>query len=227
MVLLSYMAARCDLELATGILVLPQRETALLAKQAAEVNRLARGNLRLGVGAGWNRGEFDALGAEFKNRGRRLDEQINLLRLLWTEEVVTFSGDFHTISGCGVGGSPSQPLIPIWVGATTDRALERVGRLADGCFLSASVQPDDEFQRIVSLVRNVAETAGRDPSAIGFEARVLVGGSSDNDIIEAGKAVESWRGAGASHVWLETRYAELRNIDDLDALIRRAGELLR
>jgi len=95
----------------------------------------------------------------------------------------------------GVGLGFTEPTAnPHLVGATTDRALERVGRLADGCFLSASVQPDDEFQRIVSLVRNVAETAGRDPSAIGFEARVLVGGSSDNDIIEAGKAVESWRG---------------------------------
>src|SRR6476620_929583 len=133
-VLFGYLAACTRLELVSGVIILPQRQTALVAKQAAEVDLLTEGRFRLGVGLGWNAVEYEALGKDFSNRGRRLDEQIQLLRRLWTEPTVTFDGKYERVTGAGLAPLPRQRPNPVWIGAVAPTALERVGRLADGWF---------------------------------------------------------------------------------------------
>src|SRR5262245_27943636 len=138
--LLAYLAAITRrLALATGILILPQRQTALVAKQAAEIDVLSGGRVRLGIGVGWNAVEFEALGESFENRGRRSAEQVAVLRLLWTQPVVDFHGEFHHISHAGLNPMPVQRPIPIWFGVGTrgqptppDAVLRRIARLGDG-----------------------------------------------------------------------------------------------
>ncbi|HWW54008.1 MAG TPA: LLM class F420-dependent oxidoreductase, partial [Acidimicrobiales bacterium] len=133
-VLFGYLAAVTTLELVTGIIILPQRQTALVAKQAAEVDLLTGGRFRLGVGLGWNAVEYEALGKDFSDRGRRLDEQVTLLRSLWTEPSVNFAGAYERVTGAGLSPRPIQRPIPIWFGAQSPAAYRRVGRLADGWF---------------------------------------------------------------------------------------------
>src|ERR1700722_1246682 len=132
LVLFGFLAGVCSLELVTGILILPQRQTALVAKQAAEVDVLTGGKLRLGVGLGWNPVEYEALGKDFSNRGRRLEEQVELLRRLWTEESVTFDGTYEQVTGAGLAPLPVQRPIPIWFGAAAPASFRRAGRMADG-----------------------------------------------------------------------------------------------
>src|SRR6266566_5149487 len=131
-VLFGYLAAITSLELVTGIIILPQRQTALAAKQAAEVDLLTGGRFRLGVGLGWNRVEYEALGKDFSNRGERLDEQVTLMRRLWSEPSVTHHGVHETVTGAGLAPLPVQRPIPVWLGAVAERALRRDGRLGDG-----------------------------------------------------------------------------------------------
>ena len=134
MVLYGYLAAVTSMELVTGVIILPQRQTMLAAKQAAEVDLLTSGKFRLGVGIGWNRVEYQALGQDFSTRGKRLEGQITLLRRLWTEQTVTFSGTFDQITGAGLAPMPVQRPIPVWIGAQSPRAYRRAGQLADGWF---------------------------------------------------------------------------------------------
>ena len=133
-VMFGYLAAITEVELVTGIIILPQRQTALVAKQATEVDLLTRGNFRLGVGIGWNPVEYGALGKSFGDRGRRMSEQIALLRRLFTEPSVTFAGTYEQVDGAGLAPMPVQRPIPIWVGGASDAAYRRAGRLADGWF---------------------------------------------------------------------------------------------
>ena len=141
MVLYGYLAAVTSMELVTGIIILPQRQTALVAKQAAEVDLLTGGKFRLGVGIGWNRVEYEALGQDFSTRGQRLEEQITLLRRLWTEPAVTFRGTFDQITGAGLAPMPVQRPIPLWVGAHSPPAYRRAGRLAGGWFTQIKTKP--------------------------------------------------------------------------------------
>src|SRR5579883_498792 len=129
------------LQLTTGILILPQRQTALVAKQAAEIDVLSKGRLRLGIGLGWNYVEYEALGTDFKTRGRRVEEQVEVLRKLWTEPLVTFRGKDHVISNAGLNPMPIQRPIPIWFGGAAEPALRRAARLADG-WMPASRRPE-------------------------------------------------------------------------------------
>ena len=175
---MSYLAGITrKLQLVTAILILPQRQTALVAKQAAEVDVLSGGRLRLGIGVGWNPVEYEALGENFHNRGRRCEEQITVLRALWTQEVVQFKGEWHQISHAGLNPLPVQRPIPIWIGAgrsaqpiPPEVALRRIGRLADGWFPMFS--PSDAGQEAITRMRTYAREAGRDPVAIGIEGRV-------------------------------------------------------
>jgi probable F420-dependent oxidoreductase len=151
MVLYGYLAAVTSMELVTGVIILPQRQTVLAAKQAAEVDLLTGGKFRLGVGIGWNRVEYEALGQDFSTRGKRLEEQITLLRRLWTEQAVTFRGTFDRITGAGLAPMPVQRPIPVWVGAQSPRACRRAGRLADGWFPQMAPGPElDQARRIVA-----------------------------------------------------------------------------
>jgi probable F420-dependent oxidoreductase len=220
--LLAYLAARCSLDLMTSILVLPQRQTALVAKQAAEVDVLSRGRLRLGVGIGWNTVEYEALGEDFSTRGRRMDEQIALLRQLWTEPLVTFEGEFHTVRQAGILPLPVQRPIPVWLGAgSNDRALERAGRLADGVVPLRI--PGRGVEEMMDAVRAAAVAAGRDPDAIGLQGRVPVG---DGDAARITDQAERWVKAGSSHLAVDTMAAGLRFPDGHVEALRRAAAVL-
>ncbi|MCH8108466.1 MAG: LLM class F420-dependent oxidoreductase, partial [Chloroflexi bacterium] len=156
--------------LTTGILILPQRQTALVAKQAAEVDILSGGRLRLGIGVGWNDVEYEALGEDFGNRGRRSAEQIAVMRALWTQEVVDFHGRWHNITHAGINPLPVQRPIPIWLGGGEERVIQRIGKMADGWF--PQFQPDSAGQEKLAQMREYATKAGRDPKDIGIEGRI-------------------------------------------------------
>src|SRR6204780_737944 len=170
LVLYGDLAAVTSLELVTGIVILPQRQTVLTAKQAAEVDLLTGGKFRLGVGIGWNRVEYEALGQDFSTRGKRLEEQITLLRRLWTEQSVTFSGTFDQITGAGLAPMPVQRPIPVWVGGQSPPAYRRAGRLADGWF--PQVAPGPQLDEARGIVTQAAAEAGRDPASLGMEGRL-------------------------------------------------------
>jgi probable F420-dependent oxidoreductase len=197
-VLFGYLAAITSLELVTGIIILPQRQTALVAKQAAQVDLLTGGRLRLGVGLGWNAVEYEALGKDFGDRGARITEQVQLLRRLWTERSVTFNGRDETVTAAGLAPLPVQRPIPVWFGANARAAVLRVGRLADGWF--PQVAPGPRLDEALTIVREGAESVGRDPAAIGMEGRINLSVGADT----AADQVDRWRRAGATHVGVNT-----------------------
>lgn len=216
-VLFGYLAALTSLELVTGVIVLPQRQTALVAKQAAEVDLLTGGRFRLGIGLGWNAVEYQALGENFGDRGRRSEEQVEVLRRLWTEPTVTFEGTHHTIIGAGISPLPVQRPIPVWFGAGSDRAYARAGRLADGWFPLA--QPGPGLDAARAQVEDAAAAAGRDPAVIGMEGRVTWAGDADR----AAADLAAWADAGATHVSVNTMGSGLSGVTGhLDALERLA-----
>jgi probable F420-dependent oxidoreductase len=221
LVFYGFLAAITQLELVTGIIIAPQRQTALLAKQAAEVDILSEGRLRLGIGAGWNAVEYEALGQDFSTRGKRQEEQIGLLRRLWTERSVTHEGTFDTIVGAGLAPLPVQRPIPIWIGGLSPAAFRRIGRLADGWF--PRVEPGPELDQARAIITASAAKAGRDPAAIGMSGRVRQGGEGTDEL--AGDA-QRWRDAGATHVSVDTMGFGLSGLDaHLDALARAADAL--
>jgi probable F420-dependent oxidoreductase len=170
-VLFGYLAAvTTSLELVTGILCLPQRQTALVAKQAAEIDHLSNGRLRLGVGVGWNDVEFEGLGADFHTRGRRIEEQIEVLRALWTAPTVTFDGDFHSLPDVGINPLPTRQPIPLWYGSGAEKILHRVVRLADG-WIPESRVPESLGPQL-ELLRGKLAAAGRDLDSFGLQARL-------------------------------------------------------
>jgi probable F420-dependent oxidoreductase len=209
-----------NIELTTGVLILGQRQTALVAKQAAEVDILTGGRLRLGIGIGWNEVEYEALGENFQNRGRRSVEQIKLMRALWTQEVVTFQGRYHQVSHAGINPLPVQRPIPIWFGGGAERVVRRVGRISDGWF--PSFEPDSAGQERIVQMWEYAKQAGRDPKAIGIEGRIGLAaqGSPDDWNKEAG----AWARIGASHLSVNTMGAGLKGPDQHIAAIRRFKE---
>ena len=207
-VMFGYLAALTSLEFVTGIIIAPQRQTALLAKQAAEVDLLAAGRFRLGLGIGWNRVEYEALGQEFRTRGRRLDEQISLLRRLWTEESVTFDGQFDHIKGAGLAPLPVQRPIPLWLGAQSPVAYRRVGRAADGWF--PQISPGPELTEAQSIIAAAAAEAGRDPGSIGMDGRV----SWRGDIDLLADRLGQWQRVGATHLSVNTMGAGLSTVDE-------------
>jgi probable F420-dependent oxidoreductase len=220
LVLFGYLAAITRLELVTGIIILPQRQTALVAKQAAEVDLLAEGRFRLGVGLGWNRVEYEALGKDFATRGRRSDEQVELLRRLWTEPSVTFAGADEVVTGAGLAPLPVQRPIPIWFGAQSPAAYRRAGRLGDGWF--PQVRPGPDLDAARAIVEQAAVEAGRDPAAIGMEGRISWTGDADKIIDHA----DRWRKAGASHLSVNTMNTGLTTVDQHLAAIERTAEAL-
>ena len=210
--LMAYLAAMTTrLTLATGILILPQRQTALVAKQAAQIDVLSGGRLRLGIGVGWNAVEFEALNETFENRGRRSAEQIAVLRALWTQSVVDFRGEFHRISHAGLNPMPIQRPIPIWFGVGSrdqpvppEAALRRIARLADGW--SPNFPPDAQGQALVARVHQYALEAGRDPASLPLEGRIRLAGQDPDGWR---KQVEAWKTLGATSFIAEPRGARL------------------
>jgi probable F420-dependent oxidoreductase len=221
LVLFGYLAAVVSVELVTGIIILPQRQTALVAKQATEVDLLTRGRFRLGVGLGWNAVEYEALGRDFSDRGRRFGEQIGLLRALWTERSVTHAGPSEHVTGAGLAPMPVQRPIPVWIGGQSEPAYRRIGRLADGWF--PQVTPGPRLDAAKAVIDGAAIAAGRDPSGIGMEGRISWGEGGAGRIADH---AARWERAGASHLSVNTMGAGLADVDaHLDALARCADAL--
>lgn len=209
LVMFGYLAAvTTTLELVTGVIILPQRQTALVAKQAAEVDLLSGGRLRFGIGLGWNAVEYEALGETFGNRGRRSEEQIAVLRQLWTQRSVSFDGRHHRLTGAGIAPLPVQRPIPLWIGAAAARGYERAGRLADGWF--PMHPPGPALDEAKAIVDAAARDAGRDPSEVGMEGRV----SWRGDLGRIADDIRGWSERGATHLSVNTMGAGLRTVDD-------------
>jgi probable F420-dependent oxidoreductase len=221
-VLFGYLAAvTSTVELVTGVLVLPQRQTALVAKQAAEIDVLSGGRLRLGVGVGWNHVEYEALGESFTNRGVRSEEQVALLRQLWADPLVTHTGRWHHVDNAGIKPRPVRGNIPIWFGGNAEAALRRVGQLGDGWFPQRP--PDEAARDILERVRGYAREAGRDPGQIGFEPRLSLAQVPEDEW--AGFA-GGWRALGATHLCVNTMGLGLASPDDHVAALRHALTIL-
>lgn len=219
-VLFGYLAALTSrLELTTGVIILPQRQTALVAKQAAAVDVLSAGRMRLGVGIGWNHVEYESLGKNFHNRGRRVEEQIALMRRLWTEELVDFDGRDDTVRQAGICPLPVQRPIPVWMGGGADAVLRRVARMADGWF--PQFQPGPQATATVETLRAYIRDAGRSVDAVGIEGRL----SMANTVEEAwDPAIAAWRDLGATHLSFNTMNADLASPRDHIDAIRRFRE---
>ena len=219
MVLYGYAAAITrSLELVTSVLVLGQRQTSLVAKQAAEIDILTGGRFRLGVGVGWNTVEYESLDQDFHNRGRREEEQIDVLRALWSNDVVTFHGQYHHINEAGINPLPVQRPIPIWLGGRDERLLKRVARMGDGWF--PMVPASDEGRKVVEQLRGYARDVGRDPSSIGIEARININLTGNNPETWVGEA-SFWSETGASHLSFNTMRGGLQGpAQHIDAIRR-------
>jgi probable F420-dependent oxidoreductase len=207
-VMFGFLAGVTTLELVTGVIILPQRQTVLVAKQAAELDLLTGGRFRLGVGVRWNRVEYDALGQDFTTRGRRSGEQVDLLRRLWTQRSVDATVDGERVIGAGIAPAPVQRPIPVWFGCSSPPAYRRAGRLGDGWFPQVSPGPKLDEARLI--VEDAAADAGRDPSTVGMEGRVTWRG----DVEDTAAAVERWRATGATHLTISTMGAGLSSVDD-------------
>ena len=193
-------AATRRVELVTGILILPQRQTALVAKQAASVDLLSGGRLRLGVGVGWNAVEFEALGENFRNRGKRIEEQIDVMRALWMKELITFEGRWHQIPDAGINPLPNRRPIPIWMGGESDVVVKRAARMADGWM--PHFRPGAEAQAIVDRLHGAIKEAGRDPARFGIEGRMTL---SQVPPEQRGRELEAWRAMrGVTHLCVHT-----------------------
>jgi probable F420-dependent oxidoreductase len=203
-VLFGYLAGLTTrLELVVGVLVLPQRQTALVAKQAAEVQSLSQGRLRLGVGIGWNFVEYEALGERFTNRGARIEEQVALLRRLWSQDVVDFAGKYHTVRQAGINPRPARP-IPLWMGGTADAVLHRTACMADGWFPQAA--PGPELTEMLGRLHAYIREAGRQPADVGVEGRLSIAQTPERDWAPT---VRAWHDAGAGYLCVNTMRAGL------------------
>jgi len=202
MSLLCYIAAITEkIELVPSVIVLPVRQTAMIARQAAELDVLSGGRVRLGIGVGGSAPEYQAMGVDFHTRGARCDEQLDLIHQLWTQDSVTFHGRFDTVVENGINPRPIQQPIPIWVGARGvpgDAVVRRIGKWASGWFVLAA---PDEYPGVRARIDAAAGDAGRDPSAIGTEAGVAVVGPRE---AEWRDRVKNWHDAGLTHLCLRT-----------------------
>jgi len=221
-VLFGYLAAITHrIELMTGVIILPQRQTALVAKQATEVDVLSGGRLRLGIGVGWNAVEFEGMGENFHNRGIRSVEQVEVLRALWTQPVVTFHGRWHHINEAGINPLPVQRPIPIWFGGHAETTLRRIGQLGDGWYTLLS--PGDEVQAMIERIHGYARDVGRNPSAIGIETWFEINELPER---EWTRYVETWRELGATHLTVNTMGAGLAAPQGHIELLQRVKDVL-
>jgi probable F420-dependent oxidoreductase len=220
--LFAYLAAITQrVQLVSGVIILPQRQTALVAKQAAEVDVLSGGRLRLGIGVGWNPVEYQALGEDFTTRGARSEEQIAVLRALWTQPTITFNGRWHQIEDAGIKPLPVQRPIPIWIGGGAEATLRRAGRIGDGWF--PQVPPDERAVAMVERLRRYTREAGRAESEVGIEARLSIGQVGED---QWAQYADAWRALGATHLGVNTMNSGLSSPADHFAMLRRVIETL-
>jgi probable F420-dependent oxidoreductase len=216
-------AVTSKLELVTGILILPQRQTALVAKQTAEVDVLSGGRLRLGIGIGWNYVEYDALREDFHTRGKRSEEQIEVLRKLWTQPLVTHQSAHHAIDNAGLNPLPVQRPIPIWFGGGSDAVFRRAARIGDG-WMPAGRPPDDRMRGYLEQLRGYVVAAGRDPKRFGIDPWISIAGLEKDEVR---RRVEAWRALGASHLAVDTMRAGFSSPKAHIEAIRTFREVLR
>jgi probable F420-dependent oxidoreductase len=222
LVLYGYLAGLTKtLELVTGILILPQRQTALVAKQAAEVDLLSGGRLRLGIGVGWNEVEYQGLNENFADRGVRSEEQIAVLRALWAEPVITLEGRWHTIDHAGLKPLPPRRTIPIWIGGYSEATLRRIARIGDGWF--PWIPPNEETRATIERLHAYARAAGREPSAIGLEPQLSVARVPE---AEWRTYAEGWQKLGATHLCVNTMNAGLQTLDQHVAVLEKVKAAL-
>ena len=220
--LFSYLAGVTQkLGFVTGILILPQRQTALVAKQAATLDVLSGGRVRLGIGLGWNEIEYTALNQDFHTRGRRVEEQVTVLRQLWTQPLVSFSGRWHTIPDAGINPLPVQRPIPLWFGGHAEAVVRRAARTGDGWMpnyrtASAARGPIEQLDRYLA-------EAGRSRAGFGLEARLPYG---DGDPDARAGAIRDWQSVGATHLYLNTLGRGFRSPADHLAALRSFAETI-
>ena len=215
-------AATRKVEMVSGIIILPQRQTALVAKQAAAVDVLSGGRLRLGVAVGWNPVEFEALGEDFKTRGARIEEQIEVMRALWTEELVTFTGKYHRIPDAGINPLPVQRPIPIWMGGESEVVQQRMARVADGWM--PHFRPGAAAQATVDRMYGLVRAAGRQAKSFGIEGRITL---SQMPQAEWAKEMETWQAMrGITHLCVHTANLGLAKPDDHITTLRRFRDVV-
>jgi probable F420-dependent oxidoreductase len=221
-VLFGYVAAAAPkLELVTAVVILPQRQTALVAKQAAEIDVLSGGKLRLGVGIGWNWVEYEALGLSFKNRARRFEEQIGLLRRYWQEPSFTHEGQYEKVTGAGINPLPIQRPIPIWIGGSAEPALKRAAEMADGYFPQRPLEGG--WPATLEKMRGWREAAGKDWLSYGIEARINAGTGTPDDWRAT---YDEWKALGATHITINTMNGGLKGPAEHIARIREVQAAL-
>ncbi|MDA0788918.1 MAG: LLM class F420-dependent oxidoreductase [Proteobacteria bacterium] len=212
-VLFGYLAGLTEtLELVTAVIILPQRQTALVAKQAASLDVLSRGRLRLGVGTGWNAVEYEALSEDFHNRGVRSEEQIDVMRKLWANEVISYDGRWHKISEAGLNPLPARRHIPVWLGGMAPQVIDRVGRIADGWFPFYN----ENLKAQIDAMQQVAQDHGRNPDEIGIEVMVGLGDAGPKQLDQ----LKRLRDMGVTHAAVVTMNAGLAPDEHIDSLQR-------
>jgi probable F420-dependent oxidoreductase len=186
----------------TGVLILPQRQTVLVAKQAACLDQLCGGRFRLGIGVGWNEAEFEGLNENFHNRGRRSEEQVQLMQALWSHDHVTFRGRHHTIDDAGINPRPLSGRVPVWFGGHHAATLTRIAKWGDG-WMPNAYPPDQSALEVFAKLRSLTRAEGRDPAAIGIEVWTSCGSGTPANWREE---AAFWKSAGASHITLTTTF---------------------
>ena len=207
------------IRLSSGVLIAPQRQTGLIAKQAAEADLLSGGRLRLGIGVGWNHVEYEALGEDWKTRGARQAEQVEVLRRLWSEDLVTFNGRFHALKEVNIVPPPVQRPIPIWFGGVSDAVVMRVARLGDGWM--PIMAPDEKAEQKLALLREEMKKHGRDAAKFGIEGWLRM---SDADPQRWAAGADGWRKLGADMIMLYPMY-RMPEFDDQIETLRRFKEV--
>jgi probable F420-dependent oxidoreductase len=206
------------IKLCSGVLILPQRQTGVVAKQAAEVDILSGGRLRLGVGVGWNHVEYEALGTEWTTRGARQAEQIEVMRKLWTEELVSFEGRFHKLEAVTMLPAPMQRPIPVWFGGSSDAVVKRAARIGDGWM---PIMTPEVAEPKLAMLREHLKAFGRDPAKFGLEGWLRF---NEADPQAWAKAAEGWKRLGAQMVMLYPMY-RMSKLDEQIETLRRFKEV--
>ncbi|HEY1798244.1 MAG TPA: LLM class F420-dependent oxidoreductase [Stellaceae bacterium] len=202
-VLFGYLAGVTNkLGFSTGVLILAQRQAALVAKQAACLDVLCGGRFRLGIGVGWNETEYVALNENFHNRGRRSEEQVEVMQALWAQPHVAFKGKYHTVDDAGINPRPKSGRVPVWFGGHHDRTLDRIAKWGDG-WMPNAYPADQSALDIFADLRRRIEAAGRDPKDVGIEVWTSMGSGSEADWA---KEAKFWKSAGATHLCLTTTF---------------------
>ncbi len=201
------------LEFVTGVVILPQRQTALLAKQAACLDVISKGRFRLGIGTGWNDVEYEALGENFHNRGKRSEEQIDMMRKLWAQETITYHGKWHTITDAGLNPLPVNRTIPIWLGGMAPQVIDRVARIGDGWFPFFNPNLGNQ----IAEIRQKASAAGRSADEIGIECLLPLGDMGQRDM----DRFKSCRDMGVSHISAVTMGRGYKNANEHGEAVKR------